>query len=90
MRNCRELPLMTVLAPTKSDTQPILPGATLGVLGSGQLGRMFTLAAAVAGRKMGHLTVLAETPQQAADRALAVRGRLTGQAQPGAVTTLLS
>jgi len=26
--------------------KPILPGATLGVLGSGQLGRMFTLAAA--------------------------------------------
>ena len=30
--------------------QPILPGATLGVLGSGQLGRMFTLAA----RRMGY------------------------------------
>ena len=31
-------------------TQPILPGATLGVLGSGQLGRMFAIAA----RRMGY------------------------------------
>ncbi len=31
-------------------TQPILPGATLGVLGSGQLGRMFALAA----RRLGY------------------------------------
>src|SRR5690242_10803726 len=29
---------------------PILPGATIGVLGSGQLGRMFTIAA----RRMGY------------------------------------
>lgn len=33
-------------------TQPILPGATLGVLGGGQLGRMFALAA----RRMGYHT----------------------------------
>src|SRR4051812_47688575 len=32
------------------DLQPILPGATIGVLGSGQLGRMFTIAA----RRMGY------------------------------------
>lgn len=31
-------------------TKPILPGATLGVLGSGQLGRMFTIAA----RRLGY------------------------------------
>jgi 5-(carboxyamino)imidazole ribonucleotide synthase len=31
-------------------TEPILPGATIGVLGSGQLGRMFTFAA----RRMGY------------------------------------
>lgn len=31
-------------------TSPILPGATLGVLGSGQLGRMFTIAA----RRLGY------------------------------------
>jgi 5-(carboxyamino)imidazole ribonucleotide synthase len=37
-------------------SQPILPGATLGVLGGGQLGRMFTLAA----RRMGYrVTVFA-------------------------------
>jgi 5-(carboxyamino)imidazole ribonucleotide synthase len=33
-----------------SATHPILPGATIGVLGSGQLGRMFTIAA----RQMGY------------------------------------
>src|SRR3954453_19431347 len=32
------------------DHQPTLPGATIGVLGSGQLGRMFAIAA----RKMGY------------------------------------
>src|SRR5438093_12435795 len=31
-------------------THPILPGATVGVLGSGQLGRMFAIAA----RRMGY------------------------------------
>jgi 5-(carboxyamino)imidazole ribonucleotide synthase len=31
--------------------KPILPGATLGVLGSGQLGRMFAIAA----RRLGYL-----------------------------------
>jgi 5-(carboxyamino)imidazole ribonucleotide synthase len=30
-------------------TPPILPGSTIGVLGSGQLGRMFAIAA----RRMG-------------------------------------
>jgi 5-(carboxyamino)imidazole ribonucleotide synthase len=33
-----------------TDLRPILPGSTIGVLGSGQLGRMFALAA----RKMGY------------------------------------
>src|SRR4029079_3541838 len=33
-----------------SDLRPILPGSTIGVLGSGQLGRMFASAA----RKMGY------------------------------------
>jgi 5-(carboxyamino)imidazole ribonucleotide synthase len=33
-----------------SVTRPILPGATIGVLGSGQLGRMFAMAA----RRMGY------------------------------------
>jgi 5-(carboxyamino)imidazole ribonucleotide synthase len=35
---------------TSSDLRPILPGSTIGVLGSGQLGRMFAIAA----RKMGY------------------------------------
>ncbi|MDK3156465.1 5-(carboxyamino)imidazole ribonucleotide synthase [Kamptonema cortianum] len=39
--------------------QPILPGATLGVFGGGQLGRMFTLAA----RRMGY-RVHVLTPEQ--------------------------
>ncbi len=34
----------------KLNTQPILPGSVIGVLGSGQLGRMFTIAA----RRMGY------------------------------------
>ncbi len=34
----------------KKPSQPILPGATLGVMGSGQLGRMFAIEA----RKMGY------------------------------------
>jgi 5-(carboxyamino)imidazole ribonucleotide synthase len=34
------------------DTQPLLPGATLGVLGSGQLGRMFAMAAARLGYRV--------------------------------------
>src|SRR5687768_18126868 len=33
-----------------ADLAPILPGSTIGVLGSGQLGRMFAIAA----RKMGY------------------------------------
>ena len=41
------------------------------------------------GRKMGHLTVLAESPQQAVDRALAARGRLAGQAAVGVETPLV-
>src|SRR5438552_828868 len=35
---------------TSADLSPILPGSTIGVLGSGQLGRMFAIAA----RKMGY------------------------------------
>ena len=34
----------------RRDTAPILPGSTIGVLGSGQLGRMFAIAA----RRMGY------------------------------------
>ncbi|MGO9445809.1 MAG: 5-(carboxyamino)imidazole ribonucleotide synthase [Thiobacillaceae bacterium] len=35
-------------------TKPILPGATLGILGGGQLGRMFTMAA----RSMGYQVIV--------------------------------
>ena len=43
---------------------------------------------AKAGRKMGHLTVLADSSQQAVDRALAARGSLAGEATQGVVTPL--
>src|ERR1700744_1165696 len=36
--------------PIAMNTQPILPGSTIGCLGGGQLGRMFALAA----RKIGY------------------------------------
>ena len=38
-------------SPTRRPDQPIQPGATIGVLGGGQLGRMFAMAA----RRMGYL-----------------------------------
>jgi 5-(carboxyamino)imidazole ribonucleotide synthase len=41
---------------------PILPGATLGVLGSGQLGRMFALAARAMGYRVHVLSPGADTP----------------------------
>ena len=37
---------------TDGQSMPLLPGATLGVLGGGQLGRMFTLAAKVMGYRV--------------------------------------
>ncbi|WP_010584298.1 5-(carboxyamino)imidazole ribonucleotide synthase [Schlesneria paludicola] len=43
-------------------TKPILPGATLGVLGSGQLGRMFTIAARRLGYRVHVLSPDHETP----------------------------
>ncbi len=41
---------------------PILPGATLGMLGSGQLGRMFTIAARRLGYRVHVLSPDTETP----------------------------
>jgi 5-(carboxyamino)imidazole ribonucleotide synthase len=38
--------------PTAAPWSPLLPGATLGVVGGGQLGRMFTLAARVMGYRV--------------------------------------
>ncbi|WP_435103016.1 5-(carboxyamino)imidazole ribonucleotide synthase [Arhodomonas sp. AD133] len=50
-------------------TVPILPGATLGVLGSGQLGRMFAIAARRMGYRVHTLSPDTGTPTgQVADR----------------------
>lgn len=54
-----------------STHQPILPGATLGVLGSGQLGRMFAMAARSMGYRVHVLSPDDDTPTgQVADREL--------------------
>lgn len=45
-----------------SDVQTILPGATLGVLGSGQLGRMFALAAARLGYRVHVFSPRTDSP----------------------------
>jgi 5-(carboxyamino)imidazole ribonucleotide synthase len=48
---------------------PILPGSTVGVLGSGQLGRMFAIAARRMGYRVHTLSPEADTPTgQVADR----------------------
>ncbi len=50
-------------------SQPILPGATLGVLGSGQLGRMFALSAREMGYRVHVFSPVADSPTgQVADR----------------------
>lgn len=50
-------------------TRPILPGATLGVLGSGQLGRMFALSARRMGYRVHTFSPGEDTPMgQVADR----------------------
>ena len=41
---------------------PILPGATLGVLGSGQLGRMFALSARSLGYRVRTFSPDSDTP----------------------------
>ncbi len=52
--------------------QPILPGATLGVLGSGQLGRMFALSALSLGYKVRTFSPDTDTPAgQVADEVAA-------------------
>jgi len=49
-----------VTGPMRSPDEPMLPGATLGVMGGGQLGRMMALAA----RRMGYrLVVLDPSPR---------------------------
>ena len=53
----------------RDPARPILPGATLGVLGGGQLGRMFALAARALGYRIHVLCPDADAPAaQVADR----------------------
>ena len=55
--------------PLPSNPAPILPGAALGVFGSGQLGRMFATAAARLGYRVHVYSPEADTPAgQVADR----------------------
>ncbi len=55
-----------------SDWKPILPGAILGVMGSGQLGRMFALAASRMGYRVHTFSPESDTPTgQVADREVA-------------------
>ena len=51
---------------------PILPGATLGMLGGGQLGRMFALEARRLGYRVAVLTTEADSPAAQAAEAEAV------------------
>ena len=54
---------------THCSNQPILPGATVGVLGSGQLGRMFAIAARRMGYRVHTLSPDNDTPTgQVSDR----------------------
>lgn len=48
--------------PVSSTPLPILPGATLGILGGGQLGRMFTIAARTMGYQVTVLDPDADSP----------------------------
>src|SRR5438067_7368820 len=53
----------------RSEICPILPGATVGVLGSGQLGRMFAIAARRMGYRVHTLSPDIDTPTgQVSDR----------------------
>ena len=57
-----------------SDHSAILPGATLGVMGSGQLGRMFAIAARRMGYRVHTFSPDYDTPTgQVADREVAAR-----------------
>lgn len=44
------------------DNRPILPGATIGILGSGQLGRMLTIAARRMGYRVHTLSPVSDSP----------------------------
>lgn len=53
---------MTATTPHKHDSAPVLPGSPLGVLGSGQLGRMFAIAAAELGYHVHVFSPRADSP----------------------------
>ncbi len=79
--------------PSEPISEPILPGATLGILGSGQLGRMFAQAAARLGYRMHVYSPHADSPAgQVADRQTVAEyddiAALTEFAQSVAVVTL--
>ncbi len=74
-------------------SEPILPGRTLGILGSGQLGRMFAQAAARSGYRVHVYSPQADSPAgQVADRQTVAdyddTAALTEFAQSVAVVTL--
>lgn len=50
------------MTPSARDSRPILPGATIGVLGGGQLGRMFAMAARRLGYRVHTLAPEHDTP----------------------------
>ena len=58
MKSCHE----ACLTSDKKDPRMILPGATLGLLGGGQLGRMFTIAARTMGYEVMVLDPDTESP----------------------------
>ena len=59
--------------------QPILPGAAVGVFGSGQLGRMFAIAARRMGYRVHTLSPDADTPTgQVADLEMTAAYRRSG------------
>ena len=53
---------MTANTPAKHEPDPILPGSSLGILGSGQLGRMFAIAAAQLGYHVHVFSPEADSP----------------------------
>lgn len=74
-------------------TEPLLPGTTLGMLGGGQLGRMFAQAARRMGYRVAVLTTEGDSPAaQVADRATVAayddREAVTAFAQGVAAVTL--
>ncbi len=62
----------------------ILPGSTIGMLGGGQLGRMFTIAA----RNMGYEVIVLDPDVNSPAGMLATRHICADYSDPAALTTL--